>query len=175
MTRIVLILFCLALLPLTFEAPFAEAEKTVTCGWCNELQVGTGEWYHGFNDTSGDQCGFPNPYSGGTGNTYCARCGGSSSCHTLMSHGEGLCHISCGGDALAPYQTELEDLVEKGMVERLLVRLVELHDSLSVEARFLEASGRLDLVAQCDPDAVALTLAVPANLRAEFGKVEFGE
>jgi hypothetical protein len=147
----------------------AVAEPEVTCGWCNEVMVSGGHWHHGFNDTNGDLCGDPNPFSGLPGYTYCARCGGTSTCHTLWGEGEGRCHLACGGEAVAPFKPAIEKSIETGDVTELFARLSELDSEF--EVRYNLAAGRIDIIAACDPTVSAATFVVPIGLRRDLGSL----
>jgi hypothetical protein len=112
-----------ALLPMIFLLVGAAAvEAQLSCGWCEESEAvtfcvwdpegwGGGEWVCGEGQghqfpNGADLCGSGGgghhlQASAGPGET-CARCGGTSSCHTEWDHGP--CHIECGpggGELLA--------------------------------------------------------------------------
>lgn len=143
----------------------ASAGPEVVCAWCITISDELGNSIHGFPNPS-DQCGSPNP--GGD----CQRCGGTSNCHAIgaPAEGDGPCnHVACGGENLAMIQGRLGDAIEAG--DALVVRqlLAEHHVGVSIHNR-VEA-GRLELVVDCDPNAVAVTFALPPSLQAQLRRL----
>lgn len=79
--------------------PNAMAGPEVTCAWCVQISDLVGNATHAFPNPT-DLCGSTQPpIPGGTGEIICARCGGTSLCHTTYDPGE--CHLACGGTELA--------------------------------------------------------------------------
>jgi len=135
----------------------------VTCGWCNEIETNEG-WIHGFFDESGDQClqGAPDV---GIGNTYCARCGGTSTCHTKWWQSEGRCHLACGGTASIDLHG-IEDALARlaaGDPEPMVTQLQAAFAASSLT--YSAAGGRIDVFAACDPVTPLVTYPVKAEWR----------
>ncbi len=137
----------------------AGAEPEVVCSWCVPRQddLGNAGNEHHFPDPS-NRCVLPKPDFV----TYeCSRCGGSSTCHT--DYQVGACHTACGGENLASAEQQIEALIAGGDTEGLREFLATAH--AGVVANYLEAGGRIELVADCAPDVVASVVAIPAEMR----------
>ncbi len=147
-------------------ASMVAEEAGVTCGWCVEFSDSSGAWFHGFNDSQGDLCGFPNPFTEEYGNVYCARCGGTSTCHVTFGESAGRCHQACGSDQASMFQRPIQDAIDSGDPRTVIVALQSLDSGVSAE--FSAEGGRIDLIAECDQARAALTFVVPAEMRSRL-------
>ncbi len=149
----------------------AGAEPEVVCSWCVTVSDLLGNAVHGFPDPSNRCTG--SPPSGGT-SVYCARCGGSSTCHPFPDPlnpptsepdpGEGPCnHIACGGENLSSAEADLVAILASGDGEELRRFLAKEHEGVSVVVQV--SGGRIELIADCAPEAVPVVVALPEAMR----------
>lgn len=135
------------------RVPVAARADGLTCGWCWDFDE-SGGWIHHF-PSGGDECGWPS-------GSECARCGGTSSCHTEFQSGK--CHIACGGQEFA-----LGDLAA----------LIRVRDATAVARMIREANEEyiiaylpdrrvVEIVTSCNPGVVASTIALDAEFGSEM-------
>ncbi len=157
--------------PLAAQNGNGNGIEVVTCGWCIEDDV-YGQWctteepIQCFWDTllahqfpnGGDECGL----EGKPANAICARCGGTSGCHTdwwsVYPDGQG-CHMECGsGSEYASLLQDLDTVLEAGDAAGIL--WVALNSPL---IRILETDGAILVAPACDDEeAVASIRRIPA-------------
>ncbi len=149
------------------SAKITAEEAGVTCGWCHQYLMDGTTWIHGFNDPEGDRCGFPNPWTNMPGANYCARCGGTSTCHVGMEPATyGECHQACGSGQASVFERPIQEAIDSGEPSAVLVALQSLESGLSAE--YSAEGGRIDIIAACDVAEAALTFIVPTEMREEL-------
>jgi len=112
------------------ESSASALGEVVTCGWCWDFQTSEG-WEHHF-PSGGDECGWPSGED-------CARCGGTSSCHTDFEGGR--CHIACGpSGGLAAVNDEISRLLEAGDADGLASFLSRGNDHFSTSHSYHNAA-----------------------------------
>lgn len=149
----VLFVFLMASMPVEVAAQGGG----LTCGWCTmdgdlvDSGPGWAEYEnvkHAFPG-GGNECGWEGRNDESiTGGPVCARCGGTSTCHS--DEQDGMCHIACGplGDLFAAV-TELEDALDGGDITAVASALRQPRTGLFFE--FIPEGGRIDVVLTCDP------------------------
>ena len=130
------------------------------CGWCKhtydvvDYRVYDGQWYqvlgniHHYFPGGGDECGWVGSAKDHIlVGPYCARCGGSSDCHT--DEEPSTCHILCGpeGDIYAAL-IEIEAGLDRNDIAAVASALLEPQAGFFFE--FVPTAGRIDVVLSCD-------------------------
>lgn len=147
------------------------AEPEVVCAWCVEVSDALGNTQHGFPNPS-DRCEGSAPQWGS--DSYCARCGGTSSCHGFNGGGsEGTCHIACGGDNLAFIQDKIAESLENGDAQAIAAVVTAIHDGATVS--YSAKGGRIEITADCNPTQVAARFVVPGQIRDALRKLKAGD
>lgn len=141
----------------------ASATDEVTCAWCIQVSDLLGNTTHWFPNP-GDLCGWPQPNGGPNGTVKCARCGGTSSCHSVPDDGE--CHLQCGGEGLTGLQEAVRKALEDSDALALAALISQPPEHLTIE--FAKAGGRVNIVAGCDESKIAAAYPIPFGMRAEL-------
>ena len=141
-----------------------DTNAQVTCGWCQsgpliEVDDSGDVWWHNghrFLFEGGGEClwaGHDEPAIN------CARCGGTSDCHSKGRPPVYCDHILCGpaGDAMAA-ATEIREALETRDISVVASSLTRERAGVSVE--FSPESGRIDVMLSCDPYRPVTTIPV---------------
>src|SRR5690606_6763441 len=138
------------------ESSASALGEVVTCGWCWDFQTSEG-WEHHF-PSGGDECGWPSGED-------CARCGGTSSCHTDFEGGR--CHIACGpSGGLAAVNDEISRLLEAGDADGLASFLSRGNDHFYIA--FIPQRSTIEIVPNCTPGKVESSHAVDRKLASQI-------
>ena len=148
--------------------------QDVTCGWCTMhgdlVDSGPG-WAEYENVThafpgGGNECGWDGRNDESiVGGPVCARCGGTSDCHTEEQ--DGICHIACGplGDLFSAL-TDVEEALESG--DMIAVASALRQQRTGVFFEFIPEGGRIDVVLACDPDSAYDAIPVLPEARGRL-------
>ena len=146
-----------------------DTNAQVTCGWCQsgpliEVDDSGDVWWHNghrFLFEGGGEClwaGHDEPA------VNCARCGGSSLCHSDPMEPTHCDHILCGpaGDAMAA-ATEIREALETRDISVVASSLTR--GRVGVSVNFSLESGRIDIMLPCDLNRAAATIPVSPHFR----------